>query len=88
MIKYCCFYCKHLNNDCPTGCYNALGGKEHLEQCLKDKICTVKNNECTQKFPFNSNSYKAHVFENCFESKEIIKDILKDDCLIKGIKKS
>ena len=51
------------------GCYNALGGKAHLEQCLKDGICTIKNNECTQKFPFEKQSYKVHTFENCFNAR-------------------
>ena len=53
MIEYCCGYCRKLNTDeCKGGCYNALGGEEHLKWAIAN-ICKINDGSCVEEFPFS-----------------------------------
>ena len=63
MIKYCCWYCKKHNEEC-AGCYNAAGGEVHFEWAVAN-VCQIKDNTCTEVFPFNKMPMTA-----CWEVKD------------------
>ena len=61
-MKYCCGYCNKLNTaKCESACYNALGGKEHLDWAIEN-VCEVKDGICIQTFPF-----AKHPMSDCWE---------------------
>lgn len=57
MIHGCCFFCKFRDYPqlAPAGvchaCYNALGGKDHLDTCLKEGICLLTPSGCSHPQP-------------------------------------
>jgi len=59
MIKYCCYYCKHLKSDKCVKCYPALGGKEYII------YCQVKDGECDETITNNGKMADAH--KECWE---------------------
>ena len=68
MIKYCCFYCKKINGDECTGCYNALGGKEYMKTCVIE-LGESGSYQCGEKGFQIKKQFKTHPFEDCWQEK-------------------